>query len=169
MRACAGSAVRMTRARERALSTGSLCVVLLCCLVHVLWIMREIFSMGCLRALNKCSWCIAEPQGESACQSAKRGLRAEHAGRRARWLRALRLGTRPRWCHAASVKSVRAWSGAGSLASAPSPLWIHIGFVSSHAKQNEHRKRSSGKVPPQSVRRCSDSTAIHGHRSAQAR
>ena len=52
------------------------------------------------------------------------------------------------------------WSGLTRIGS--SPLQIHIGFVSSHAKQIEHRKLSSGKAPSQSARGCSE---MHGHRS----
>ena len=41
------------------------------------------------------------------------------------------------------IRTSMEWSGLTRIGS--SPLQIHIGFVSSHAKQLEHRKRSSGK------------------------
>ena len=46
-------------------------------------------------------------------------------------------------------------AAAGHTRIGSSPLRIHIGFVSSHAKQIEDRKRLLGKVPSQLVRRCS--------------
>jgi len=52
------------------------------------------------------------------------------------------------------------WSGLTRIGS--SPLQIHIGFVSSHAKQIEHRKLSSGARHHRS--RCAGA-AMHGHRS----
>ena len=51
------------------------------------------------------------------------------------------------------IRTSMEWSGLTRIGS--SPLRIHIGFVSSHAKQIEDHKRLSGKVPSQLVRRCS--------------
>ena len=53
------------------------------------------------------------------------------------------------------IRTSMEWSGLTRIGS--SPLQIHIGFVSSHAKQLEHRKRSSGRVRVGAVRQCSDS------------
>ena len=53
------------------------------------------------------------------------------------------------------IRTSMEWSGLTRIGS--SPLQIHIGFVSSHAKQLEHRKRSSGRVRVSAVQQCSDS------------
>ena len=53
------------------------------------------------------------------------------------------------------IRTSMEWSGLTRIGS--SPLRIHIGFVSSHAKQLEHRKRSSGRVRVSAVQQCSDS------------
>jgi len=71
------------------------------------------------------------------------------------------------------IRTSMEWSGLTRIGS--SPLQIHIGFVSSHAKQIEHRKLSSGKAPSQSARGCSDARSPqwykldNGARSGQSR
>ena len=55
------------------------------------------------------------------------------------------------------IRTSMEWSGLTRIGS--SPLQIHIGFVSSHAKQIEHRKLSSGKAPSQSALAFPYSTA----------
>ena len=54
---------------------------------------------------------------------------------------------------AAAVSATASPSAASRLISIADSRWL---LVSSHAKQFEHRKLSSGKAPSQSVRRCSD-------------
>jgi len=60
------------------------------------------------------------------------------------------------------IRTSMEWSGLTRIGS--SPLQIHIGFVSSHAKQIEHRKLSSGKAPSQSARGCSDARSPEWHK-----
>ena len=60
------------------------------------------------------------------------------------------------------IRTSMEWSGLTRIGS--SPLQIHIGFVSSHAKQIEHRKLSSGKAPSQSARGCIDARSPEWHK-----
>ena len=85
------------------------------------------------------------PVGKARSVSGTRGPTCALAARIAAFLR---VPVVPR-----GIRTSMEWSGLTRIGS--SPLRIHIGFVSSHAKQIEDHKRLSGKSPSQLVRRCS--------------